>query len=307
MKKATRQAYGETLVELGAENQNIIVLDADLSKSTKTAMFAEKYPERFINMGIAEQDLMGTAAGLATTGKTVFASTFAMFATGRAYEQIRNTIAYSKLNVKICPSHAGVSVGEDGGSHQSIEDIALMRMIPGMVVLSPADAIETKKAIRAAAEYKGPVYVRLGRLATEIFTKEEDSFEIGKSDVVIDGTDVTVAATGCMVKEAIDAATELAKEGVSVRVINVSSIKPLDKATLIKAAKETKFMVTAEEHSVIGGLGGAISELLSEEQATKVVKIGIYDRFGESGKGEELLEKFNLKAKDIVAKIKENL
>ncbi len=307
MKKSTRQAYGEALVELGAKNNNIVVLDADLSKSTKTAGFKEKYNDRFINIGISEQDLMGTAAGLSTAGKIPFASTFAMFAAGRAFEQIRNTIGYPHLNVKICPTHAGISVGEDGGSHQSIEDIALMRTIPGMVVLSPADAVETKKAIFAAAEYVGPVYVRLGRLDTPILFDESYDFKIGKIATVTEGTDVTIAATGLMVTEAKDAAAELAKEGISVRVLNVSTIKPLDEEAIIKAAKETKFIVTAEEHSVIGGLGGAVAELVSEKHPTKVIRVGIYDRFGESGKGAELLVKFHLKAKDLVEKIKENL
>jgi transketolase len=307
MEKATRVAYGEALVELGEKDSNVIVMDADLSGSTKTAMFAKKFPDRFINVGIAEQDLMGTAAGIASTGKTVFASTFAMFAAGRAYEQIRNTIAYSKFNVKVCPSHAGVSVGEDGASHQAIEDIALMRVIPEMVVLCPADAVETKKAVEKAAEYKGPVYIRLARLATPIVFDENYEFEIGKISTVNEGTDVTIAAMGMMVGEAIEAAKILEKEGISARVLNVSTIKPLDKATILKAAKETKFIVTVEEHSVVGGLGSAISEYLAEEYPTNIYKIGIYDRFGESGKGKELLEKFGLKAKNIVEKIKEKL
>lgn len=306
MKKATRDAYGEALVELGTKDNNIVVLDADLSKSTKTSAFGDKFPERFINVGISEQDLMGTAAGIATTGKTVFASTFAMFATGRAYEQIRNSIAYSKLNVKICPTHAGITVGEDGGSHQSIEDIALMRVIPGMIVLSPADAVETRQAILKAAEYKGPVYVRMSRLATEIIFDENYKFEIGKAVTLKEGNDVAIVATGIMVKEAMDAADELAKEGINARVINISTIKPLDKEVIIKAAKETKFILTCEEHSVIGGLGSAVAETVSEEYPAKVIRMGVYDRFGESGKAEELLEKFNLKAKDIVNKIKEN-
>lgn len=307
MKKATRDAYGEALVELGTKNENIVVLDADLSKSTKTAVFGDKFPERFINVGISEQDLMGTAAGLATTGKTVFASTFAMFATGRAYEQIRNSIAYSKLNVKICPTHAGITVGEDGGSHQSIEDISLMRSIPGMIVLSPADATEARQSIIKAAEYKGPVYVRLSRLATEVIFDDSYNFEIGKAVVLREGYDAAVMATGLMVKEALDAADELAKEGIKVRVINISTIKPLDKECVIRAAKETKFILTCEEHSIIGGLGSAVAETVSEEYPAKVIRMGVNDRFGESGKAEELMEKFNLKAVDIVKKIKENL
>lgn len=307
MEKATRVAYGEALAELGATNPDIVVLDADLSGSTKTSVFAKKFPERFINVGISEQDLIGTAAGIASTGKTVFASTFAMFAAGRAYEQIRNTVAYAKFNVKVCPSHAGVSVGEDGASHQAIEDIALMRVIPDMVVLCPADAVETKQAVAKAAEYKGPVYIRLARLATPIIFDEKYEFEIGKISTVKEGNDVTIAAMGMMVGEAMTAADMLAQEGISVRVLNVSTIKPLDKETILKAAKETKFIITAEEHSVVGGLGSAISEYLSEVCPTKIYKIGIYDRFGESGKGKELLEKFGLKAQDIVKKIKENL
>lgn len=307
MEKATRIAYGEALAELGAKNPNVVVLDADLSGSTKTSVFAKKFPERFINVGIAEQDLIGTAAGIASTGKTVFASTFAMFAAGRAYEQIRNTVAYAKFNVKICPSHAGISVGEDGASHQAIEDIALMRVIPDMVVLCPADAIETKQAVERAAEYKGPVYIRLARLATPIIFDDNYKFEIGKISTVKEGNDVTIAAMGMMVGEALEAAKILENEGISARVLNVSTIKPLDKETILKAAKETKFIVTAEEHSVVGGLGSAISEYLSEEYPSKVYKIGIYDRFGESGTGKELMEKFGLKAKNIVEKVKEKL
>lgn len=307
MKKATRDAYGEALVELGTRDENIVVLDADLSKSTKTAVFAKKFPERFINVGIAEQDLIGTAAGLATTGKTVFASTFAMFATGRAYEQIRNTVAYSKLNVKICPTHAGITVGEDGGSHQAIEDIALMRVIPNMVVISPADANEAKKAILKAAEYNGPVYVRLSRQATDVVFDENVEFEIGKAKVIKEGKDVAILATGIMVYEAVKAAELLEKEGISAKIVNISTIKPLDKEEILKAAKDTKFMITVEEHSVIGGLGSAISELLSEIYPTKILKMGIYDRFGESGPADELVDKFNLRAVDIVKKVKENI
>lgn len=270
-KKATRQAYGEALVELGKINKNIVVLDADLTKSTKTSMFQKEFPERHFNVGIAEADLMGTAAGFATCGKIPFASTFAMFAAGRAFEQIRNTIAYPKLNVKIAPTHAGISVGEDGGSHQSVEDIALMRSIPGMVVLSPADAVETKKMIFAAAEYEGPVYIRMGRLDVEtIFDEETYDFQIGIANTIREGNDVTIAATGLMTYEALKAADILAQEGISVRVINVGTIKPLDGETILKAAKETKFIITAEEHSVIGGLGSAVSEFLSEVYPAKL-------------------------------------
>ena len=307
-KKATRQAYGEALVELGKINKNIVVLDADLTKSTKTSMFQKEFPERHFNVGIAEADLMGTAAGFATCGKIPFASTFAMFAAGRAFEQIRNTIAYPKLNVKIAPTHAGISVGEDGGSHQSVEDIALMRSIPGMVVLSPADAVETKKMIFAAAEYEGPVYIRMGRLDVEtIFDEETYDFQIGIANTIREGNDVTIAATGLMTYEALKAADILSQEGISVRVINVGTIKPLDGETILKAAKETKFIITAEEHSVIGGLGSAVSEFLSEVYPAKVKKLGIYDKFGQSGKANELLEKYELIAAKLVSMVKENM
>ena len=307
-KKSTRQAYGEALVELGQINKNVVVLDADLTKSTKTNLFQEKFPERHFNVGIAEADLIGTAAGLATCGKIAFASTFAMFAAGRGFEQIRNTVAYPKLNVKIAPTHAGISVGEDGGSHQSVEDIALMRAIPGMVVLSPADAVETKKMVFAAAEYNGPVYIRMGRLDVEtIFDESTYDFQIGIANTVRDGKDVTIAATGLMTAEALKAAEILEKEGISVRVINVGTIKPLDGETILKAAQETKFIITAEEHSVIGGLGSAVSEFLSEVHPTKVKKLGIYDKFGQSGKANELLEKYELTAAKLVAMVKENM
>lgn len=307
IKKATREAYGEALVELGKINENVVVLDADLSGSTKTSVFKKAFPERHFNVGIAEADLIGTAAGFAACGKTAFASTFAMFAAGRAFEQIRNTVAYPKLNVKIAPTHAGISVGEDGGSHQSVEDIAIMRAIPGMVVLSPADAIETKKMVFAAAEYDGPVYIRMGRLGVPVLFDDNYDFQIGIANTLRDGKDVTTAATGLMVAEALKAAEELEKEGISVRVINVGTIKPLDGETILKAAQETKFIVTAEEHSVIGGLGSAVSEFLSEVHPTKVKKVGIYDKFGQSGTGEELLQKYELTAEKLISVIKENL
>lgn len=307
-KKSTRQAYGEALVELGQINKDVVVLDADLTKSTKTNLFQEKFPKRHFNVGIAEADLIGTAAGLATCGKVAFASTFAMFAAGRGFEQIRNTVAYPKLNVKIAPTHAGISVGEDGGSHQSVEDIALMRSIPGMVVLSPADAVETKKMVFAAAEYNGPVYIRMGRLDVDtIFDEATYDFQIGIANTLRDGKDVTIAATGLMTAEALKAADILAQEGISVRVINVGTIKPLDGETILKAAQETKFIITAEEHSVIGGLGSAVSEFLSEVHPTKVKKLGIYDKFGQSGKANELLEKYELTAAKLVAMVKENM
>lgn len=306
MKKSTRQAYGEALVELGQENKNIVVLDADLSKSTKTDLFKKAFPERHINVGIAEADLIGTAAGFAACGKIPFASSFAMFAAGRAFEQIRNTVAYPKLNVKIAPSHAGISVGEDGGSHQSVEDIAIMRAIPGMVVLCPCDAIETKKMIFAAAEYEGPVYIRMGRLDVETVLEENYEFQIGLANTLRDGKDVTIVSCGLMTQEALKAADILAKEGISVRVINSGSIKPLDGESILKAAQETKFIVTVEEHSVIGGLGAAVSEFLAETHPTLVKKVGIYDVFGQSGKGQELLEKYELTAEKLVAVIREN-
>lgn len=305
-KKSTRQAYGEALVKLGKENNDVVVLEADLSKSTMTAYFKKEFPERHINVGIAEADMIGTAAGFATTGKIPFASTFAMFAAGRAYDQIRNSVAYPKLNVKICPTHAGVSLGEDGGSHQAIEDVALMRVIPGMVVLSPADATETEQMVFAAAKYNGPVYIRLGRLNIPVIYGDDYKFEIGKAHTLTDGNDVAILATGLMVYEALEAAKLLEAEGVKARVINVSTIKPLDEETVLKAAKECKFIVTSEEHSVIGGLGGAVSEFLSETYPTKVIKHGVYDEFGQSADGDTMLNNYKLRAKDIVEIVLKN-
>lgn len=305
-KKSTRQAYGEALAKLGKEKENVVVLEADLSKSTMTAYFKKEFPERHINVGIAEADLIGTAAGFATTGKIPFASTFALFAAGRAYDQIRNSVAYPKLNVKICPTHAGVSLGEDGGSHQSVEDIALMRAIPGMVVLSPADAVETEKMIFAAAEYEGPVYVRLGRLNIPVLFDDNYKFEIGKAVTLTEGNDVAILATGLMVYEATEAAKQLAEQGIKARVVNVSTIKPLDEETVLKAAKECKFIVTSEEHSVIGGLGSAVSEFLSENHPTKVIKHGIQDVFGQSADGDTMLNNYKLRAKDIVEVVLRN-
>ena len=305
-KKSTRQAYGEALAKLGKENENVVVLEADLSKSTMTAYFKKEFPERHINVGIAEADLIGTAAGFATTGKIPFASTFAVFAAGRAYDQIRNSVAYPKLNVKICPTHAGVSLGEDGGSHQSVEDLALMRAIPGMVVLSPADAVETEKMIFAAAEYEGPVYVRLGRLNIPVLFDDNYKFEIGKDVTLTEGNDVAILATGLMVYEATEAAKQLAEQGIKARVVNVSTIKPLDEETVLKAAKECKFIVTSEEHSVIGGLGSAVSEFLSENHPTKVIKHGIQDVFGQSADGDTMLNNYKLRAKDIVEVVLRN-
>lgn len=299
-KKATRQAFGEALVKLGKVNKDVVVLDADLTKSTMTTFFQKEFPERHLNMGIAEANLMATSAGIATTGKIPFASTFAVFAAGRAFDQIRNSIAYPHLNVKICPTHAGISLGEDGGSHQSIEDIALMRVLPGMVVLSPADAVETEKMIFAAAEYKGPVYIRLGRLAVPVLFDENYKFEIGKATKLTEGNDVAIIATGLLVYEAIKASEILKEKGINVRVINMSTIKPLDEKTVLEAAKECKFIITSEEHSVIGGLGSAVSEYLSENYPTKVVKHGVYDIFGQSGEGNEMLDKYGLRAENLV-------
>ena len=306
-KKSTRVAYGETLVKLGKINKDVVVLEADLSKSTMTAYFQKEFPERHINVGIAEADMIATAAGIATTGKIPFASTFAHFAAGRAFDQIRNSVAYPHLNVKICPTHAGVSLGEDGGSHQSVEDVALMRAIPGMVVLSPADAIETEKMIFAVADYKGPVYVRLGRLNIPVLFDENYKFEIGKAITLTQGDDVAILATGLMVSEALEAAKLLEEKGIKARVINVSTIKPLDTETVLKAAKECKFIVTSEEHSVIGGLGSAVSEYLSEVHPAKVVKHGIQDVFGQSADGETMLTNYGLRAKDIAETVLNNL
>ena len=306
-KKSTRVAYGEALVKLGKVNKDVVVLEADLSKSTMTAYFKKEFPERHINVGIAEADMIGTAAGIATTGKIPFASTFAHFAAGRAFDQVRNSVAYPHLNVKICPTHAGVSLGEDGGSHQSVEDVALMRAIPGMVVLSPADAVETEKMVFAVAEYEGPVYVRLGRLNIPVLFDENYKFEIGKAATLKEGNDVAILATGLMVSEALEAAKLLEEKGVKARVVNVSTIKPLDTETVLKAAKECKFIVTSEEHSVIGGLGSAVSEYLSEVHPAKVVKHGIQDVFGQSADGETMLTNYGLRAKDIVEIVLKNL
>ncbi|MHB8170267.1 MAG: transketolase family protein [Thermincolia bacterium] len=306
-KIATREAYGKALKKLGAENKDIVVLDADLSKSTKTADFAADFPERFFNVGIAEQNLMGTAAGLAAAGKIPFASTFAVFATGRGFEQIRNSIAYPRLNVKIAASHAGITVGEDGGSHQSIEDVALMRCLPGMTVVVPADAIETELAVREAVALDGPVYLRLGRLGVPVLFDENYKFEIGKASQMREGGDSTIIANGIMVSIALEAAEELASKGVQVRVINMHTVKPLDKKAIIKAAKETGAIVVAEEHSIIGGLGSAVAEVLVEEYPVPMERVGIKDVFGESGLPNELLEKFGLTKGHIVEAVEKVL
>lgn len=298
-KIATRQAYGKALVEFGA-NSNLIVLDADLSKSTNTAAFRKQYPDRFINMGIAEANMMSTAAGLAACGKTVFASSFAMFAAGRAFEQVRNSIAYPKLNVKIGATHAGITVGEDGATHQCLEDIALMRSLPGMVVLNPADAAETRAAVKAAIEHDGPVYLRLGRLAVpQLFDDSDVPFELGKGVQLREGSDVTVVATGLMVFEALKAAEQLQKENIDARVIDIHTIKPLDEEIIVKAAEETGCVVTAEEHNIIGGLGSAVAEVLCEHCPVPMNRIGVRDAFGRSGKPNELMERYHLTAEDI--------
>ncbi|MFT8348441.1 transketolase family protein [Clostridium saccharoperbutylacetonicum] len=300
-KIATRESYGKALVKLSNLNKDVVVLDADLSKSTKTADFKAVSPERFINVGIAESNMMGIAAGLSTCGKIPFASTFAMFAAGRAFEQIRNSICYPYLNVKICATHAGLTVGEDGATHQSVEDISLMRSIPNMTIINPADAVETEAAILAIAEYKGPCYVRLGRLAVSVINDAQSyKFEIGKGITLADGNDVTIVATGMMVELALEAKDILSKEGINARVINIHTIKPIDRELLIKAARETKAMVTAEEHSVIGGLGSAVAEVVTEECPIPVLKVGIKDTFGESGKPNELLKVYGLTTEAIV-------
>lgn len=306
-KVATREAYGKALLVLGAENPNVVVLDADLSKSTKTADFAKKYPERFFNMGIAEANLLGTAAGLAAAGKIPFASTFAIFAVGRAFEQIRNSIAYPKLNVKIAATHSGITVGEDGGSHQAIEDVAIMRAVPNMVVLVPADGEETRQVVLAAAQYKGPVYIRMGRLDVPLLFDDEYQFEIGKANVLKEGTDVAIMANGVMVSMALEAAAELADQGVSASVVNVASVKPLDEETIVRIAKITKAVVTAEEHNIIGGLGSAVAEVLGEKQPTPMVRVGLKDTFGESGRPLELLEKYGLTKAELVKAVHEVL
>lgn len=306
IKTATRDAYGKALVELGGINDKIVVLDADLAAATKTGMFKKAYPDRFFDSGIAESNMMGVAAGLATTGYTVFASTFAMFAAGRAYEQVRNSIAYPHLNVKIGATHAGISVGEDGASHQCCEDIALMRVIPGMVIINPADDIEARAAVFAAAEYEGPVYMRFGRLAVPRIFDESYKFELGKAVTLREGSDVTIIATGLMVNEAIEAAKALADEGISAEVINIHTIKPLDKEAVIRSAAKTGAVVTAEEHSIIGGLGGAVAEALCESgKPVPVVRLGVNDVFGRSGPAVELLHIYGLDAQNIVARAKQ--
>lgn len=299
-KKATRQSYGETLEKLGEKYSDIVVLDADLATATKTINFAKKFPERFFDMGIAEANMMSTAAGMATTGKVPFASTFAVFAAGRSYDQIRNSICYPNLNVKICATHSGITVGEDGATHQMLEDISMMRTLPNMKVLSPADDIETKWAIEEAYKQKGPVYVRLSRLATPIIYDENQKFEFGKMVQIGEGTDATVFATGDVVAEAVKAKEVLAGKGIDIRVIDVHTIKPVDKEMIIKCAKETKRLISIEDHSVIGGLGSSISEVLTSKYPARLERIGIEDEFGRSGKAEELMDFYGLNADRIV-------
>lgn len=306
-KIATRESYGKALVELGEKYDNFIVMDADLAAATKTGVFKKQFPDRFYNCGIAEQNMMSLAAGFASTGKTVFVSSFAMFAAGRAFEQVRNSIGYPHLNVKICASHAGISVGEDGATHQCCEDIALMRTIPGMTVINPADDVEARLAVLKAFEIEGPVYIRLGRLAVPVVFDDDYKFEIGKGVELVSGSDLTIIATGLMVKEAIEAQQMLVQEGISARVVNMATIKPIDSEIIIKAARETGAIVTAEEHSVIGGLGSAVCDVVCEKCPVPVVKLGVYDQFGMSGAANDLLDIFGLRAKDIVAKAKQVL
>ena len=306
--KATRQSYGEALAELGEENEDVVVLDADLSGATKTNLFAKKFPDRFFDMGIAEQDMMSTAAGMATCGKIPYASTFAMFAAGRAYDQIRNSICYPNLNVKICATHAGITVGEDGATHQMIEDISLMRTIPNMTVISTSDDVQTKWAVKQISKLDGPVYLRLGRLSVPTIYSQEQKFEIGKAVQIGDGTDATVFATGVTVQEALKAQKDLKDKGINIRVVDIHTIKPIDKDMIIKCAKETKKLISIEDHNIIGGLGSAISEVLTDEcydkeYQAKLVRLGIKDTFGKSGNAKELMKYFGITAEDIINNI----
>ncbi len=302
---ATRESFGKAISEL--KDENIVVLDADLSSATKTDLFQKEYPDRFIEVGISEADMIGTAAGLATCGKIPFASTFAVFATGRVYDQIRSSIAYPKLNVKICGTHAGITVGEDGATHQMLEDINLMRGLPNMVVISPSDDIETRALVKEIAKYQGPVYLRLARMATPVIYANDVKFEIGKAIQLGEGIDATVFATGITVAEALKAQEELIKEGVDIRVVDVHTIKPIDKEMIVKCAKETSILLSVEDHNVIGGLGSAISDVLAEEYPKKLIKLGINDCFGKSGKAEDLIKYFKIDSKSIEETIKEKL
>ena len=299
-KNATRQSYGEALLELGRNNKNIVVLDADLAGATKTIYFAKEFPERFFDIGIAEADMIGTAAGMATCGKIPYASTFAVFAAGRAYDQIRNSVCYPNLNVKICATHAGITVGEDGATHQMIEDISLMRTLPNMTVMSVSDDTEAKWAVEEISKINGPVYLRLGRLATPIIYDETQKFEIGKAIQIGEGTDATVFATGVTVSEALKAKEELEKQGINIRVVDIHTIKPIDKEMIVKCAKETKKLISIEDHNVIGGLGSAIAEVLTENYPAKLTRLGIKDTFGKSGKAEDLMKYFGITSEDII-------
>jgi transketolase len=302
---STRDAYGKALVEIGKINKNVVVLDADLSNSTKTSLFAKEFPERFFDMGVAEQDMISTAAGFASCGKIVFASTFAVFGSGRAWDQVRVSVAYTRSNVKIVVTHGGITTGEDGATHQANEDIAIMRVIPNMTVIVPSDAIETTLTIKALMKEHGPAYVRLSRLSTPIVnTNETYGFNIGKGVVIRTGTDITIIATGIMVHHAVVAAEQLAKEGIKARVVNIHTIKPIDRELIINCAKETGAIVTAEEHSIIGGLGSAVAEVLVENQLAPMIRVGTKDMFGESGKPHELLEKYGLTPKDIISAVR---
>ena len=308
VKKATRESFGEAVTELAAEYPDVVVLDADLAAATKTGIFKKKYPERFFDCGIAECNMIGVAAGLATCGKIPFAASFAMFSAGRAFEQVRNSVGYPKLNVKVVGSHAGISVGEDGATHQCCEDIALMRTIPGMVILNPSDHYEMKAAVRAAIEHKGPCYIRLGRLAVESINNNDDyHFELGKGIRLREGTDITIVATGLMVAEAVKAAKALEAEGISAEVINIHTIKPLDEEIILNSAKKTGRVVTVEEHNIIGGLGEAVAAVLSEKCPTPVTRIGVNDVFGHSGPAVDLLKEFGLSAEHIAEVVREKL
>lgn len=305
MNKATREAYGNTLVELIDKNKDVVVLDADLAHATKTLDFSQKCPERFFNMGIAEADMIGTAAGLAVCGKIPFASTFAVFATGRAFDQIRNTVCYAKLNVKIVGTHAGITVGPDGGTHEAIEDIALMRSLPNMSVIVPSDDVEARAAVLAAAEYNGPVYLRMARVASPTYHAEDYKFEFGKGELVRDGKDITIVATGLMVTKALEAAEKLAETGILAQVVNIHTIKPLDKELIVACAKKTGKVITVEEANVYGGLGSAVCEVLADKYPVPVKRIGVQDKFGKSGDPDELLKEYGLTAEDIVRTAKE--
>ena len=302
-RKATRESYGEALLELGKENKNVVVFDADLSEATKTGIFKKEFPERFFNMGIAEQDMLSTAAGIATCGKIPYVSTFAVFAAGRAYDQIRNSICYPNLNVKICATHAGVTVGEDGATHQMLEDISLMRTLPNMKVFCPSDDIQTKWIIKEVEKIDGPVYIRLCRLASPMIYEKNQKFEVGKSVQIGEGTDATVIATGVTVSEAVLAKEELEKQGINIRVLDMHTIKPIDKEAILKCAKETKKIITIEDHNIIGGLGSTVCEVLAEEEPAKVTRMGIPDCFGKSGKAEELMKCFHITKQDIINQI----